>query len=531
MTSGAAGTPAHGNGERGLEALRRLSVATATILDPDRLARVALDETLRFLGAERALLFVLDVGEGDRRPIPFVGRVAGGVAGGADIGADIGADGSADIGAAIEADIEAAGGYDSTALRRVVETGGALVVSDADRNPAPGAAAHGGPRIVIAPMRLEGRLSGLLYLDRPAARGAFTEDDAEVLTAIGGHVAALLETGRAARLDLEARTALAQRQLAARLRASVVELGAIVDPPQVLQRLFTTLRTQLRASRGILLHGADDRLTVVGTDGTADSGDLGRDVAVSGDPGLAVLCAATTPTIVRVEEAPAGLRTLLGGESMALVLPLSTRPGRVGLILLGAETFDDTARRVGATFVAQGMSAYDNARLGARVRELATIDELSGTHNRRHFYALANALVEVAIRGGHTLAAVMLDIDNFKAINDTYGHSVGDVIIQEIARRLGASIRHSDVLGRYGGEEFAVILPDHDGHDGELAERMRLAVAATPIPTRSGSLTVTISVGLARLSPVADGLDQLLSRADHALYRAKEGGRNRVEEG
>jgi diguanylate cyclase (GGDEF)-like protein len=122
----------------------------------------------------------------------------------------------------------------------------------------------------------------------------------------------------------------------------------------------------------------------------------------------------------------------------------------------------------------------------------------------------------------------MLDIDKFKNINDTYGHGVGDEVIRAVATRVRASIRHSDVLGRYGGEEFAVVLPDHEGQAADLAERMRRAVADEPIPTQAGPIGVTISVGLAHLDPADAALDQLLARADHALYGAKEGGRNRV---
>jgi diguanylate cyclase (GGDEF)-like protein len=197
-------------------------------------------------------------------------------------------------------------------------------------------------------------------------------------------------------------------------------------------------------------------------------------------------------------------------------------------VVLTADSFDDSAIQVVSALAVQGMSAYLNACLFSRVQELATTDELTGQHNRRHFYAIATALVSSAARGDRDLAAVMLDIDKFKSVNDTYGHGVGDEVIREVAARVRASIRHSDVLGRYGGEEFAVVLPDHDGDAPELAERMRRAVADEPIPTAAGPLPVTISVGLAQLDPADTTLDQMLARADHALYRAKESGRNRV---
>ena len=124
----------------------------------------------------------------------------------------------------------------------------------------------------------------------------------------------------------------------------------------------------------------------------------------------------------------------------------------------------------------------------------------------------------------------MLDIDKFQDINDSYGHGVGDDVIREVAHRIGTSIRGCDVLGRYGGEEFAVILAGLDPDGPELAERMRQVVAAAPVPTRDGPVPVTISVGLTHLHPDDGAVDHLLARADHALYRAKEGGRNRVEQ-
>jgi diguanylate cyclase (GGDEF)-like protein len=237
------------------------------------------------------------------------------------------------------------------------------------------------------------------------------------------------------------------------------------------------------------------------------------------------------PTLLTPTVLPSPVSPALGGAASVLAVPLFHRDGQAGVVLLGgASAFDEGAVQVVAALATQGMSAYDNARLFSRVQELATTDELTGQHNRRHFYAIAGALVDASGRGGHDLAAAMLDIDKFKNINDTYGHGIGDEVIRTVASRVRAAIRHSDVLGRYGGEEFAVVLPDHGGDARLLAERMRAAVAAHPIKTAAGPIQVTISVGLAALTPGDGSLDQLLARADHALYRAKEAGRNQVVE-
>jgi diguanylate cyclase (GGDEF)-like protein len=121
----------------------------------------------------------------------------------------------------------------------------------------------------------------------------------------------------------------------------------------------------------------------------------------------------------------------------------------------------------------------------------------------------------------------MIDIDHFKLVNDTHGHLVGDDVIREVAQRLAHGLRSTDVVGRYGGEEFAVVLPEADGGD-TVPERLRAAVADVPVPTRSGPVSVTVSIGMTWLQP-GDDVTSALSRADTALYRAKQGGRNRIE--
>ena len=121
----------------------------------------------------------------------------------------------------------------------------------------------------------------------------------------------------------------------------------------------------------------------------------------------------------------------------------------------------------------------------------------------------------------------MVDIDHFKRVNDTYGHPTGDDVIAEVAHRLAGTVRGSDVVGRYGGEEFALALPDFvSGSD--LPERLRAAVAGSPVPTRSGPLPVSVSIGLTHLQPGDADIKTLLARADQALYVAKREGRDCV---
>ncbi len=176
---------------------------------------------------------------------------------------------------------------------------------------------------------------------------------------------------------------------------------------------------------------------------------------------------------------------------------------------------------VGALRVMQYITALEQA---------ATRDGLTGLFNRRHFYERANAELSRRQRDPKPLALVLVDVDHFKQINDTYGHAVGDEVLRAIAQRLREASRSSDLVGRYGGEEFILLLSPADSAAAALiAERLRSSIAALPVATERGPLAVTLSAGLC-ISPAQDtpSLESLAKRADTALYQAKAAGRNRV---
>lgn len=160
------------------------------------------------------------------------------------------------------------------------------------------------------------------------------------------------------------------------------------------------------------------------------------------------------------------------------------------------------------------------------IREVSVRDYLTGLYNRRHLFEAGEILYAAAKRRQISLAAVILDIDHFKRINDTYGHLAGDRAIREVARVLSCGVRQSDLLGRYGGEEFCILLTGVEIDDLEVVlERLRATVAATPIEHQGAEIRVTISLG-ATLD-LADSLQSMIDRADNCLYRAKQSGRNR----
>lgn len=164
------------------------------------------------------------------------------------------------------------------------------------------------------------------------------------------------------------------------------------------------------------------------------------------------------------------------------------------------------------------------------LRQHATRDQLTGLLNRREFDRIMAEEAERSRRFGHPLALVMVDIDHFKAVNDTHGHLAGDAVLREVAKTLTAQLRTVDRVARIGGEEFALVLVQTGRSAAtEVAQRVVKAVAASPVMIESGvSLRLTISAGLAVLPEDVSWLELLIGAADRSLYAAKRGGRNRV---
>jgi two-component system cell cycle response regulator len=159
-----------------------------------------------------------------------------------------------------------------------------------------------------------------------------------------------------------------------------------------------------------------------------------------------------------------------------------------------------------------------------RSLELAVTDPLTGLRNRRYVRRHLDAVLRNA-----GAAVLLLDVDHFKAVNDTHGHAIGDGALREVAERVRVHLRSADVVARYGGEEFLVVMTGAMAEDGRLvAERLRQAVGSRPMIVDGVSFPVTVSVGVAAGTAGSSG-DDVISAADAALYRAKDNGRNRVE--
>jgi diguanylate cyclase (GGDEF)-like protein len=215
-------------------------------------------------------------------------------------------------------------------------------------------------------------------------------------------------------------------------------------------------------------------------------------------------------------------------------VPLKTKDRAEGVLVLsipvGTEPSEDTVKIL-ATIGNQLGIAIENARLYEKTKERSLLDSLTGLWNHEEIVRILEQELDRAKRGGTSVGVVMIDLDHFKGINDTYGHLTGDAVLRKIAEKLRSSLRSYEIVGRYGGEEFLLVLPGCGLRvAGEIAERIRKKIAADAIDTPAGHIVVTISLGVAVSSPERQSTAPfLVNAADLALYRAKKNGRNRME--
>ncbi len=181
------------------------------------------------------------------------------------------------------------------------------------------------------------------------------------------------------------------------------------------------------------------------------------------------------------------------------------------------------------SFAATAGAAIHNAELHSQIQHLAVTDSLTGVYNRRGFFMNGQREWERYHRYNRPLSIIYMDIDEFKYINDNYGHSTGDQVLQAVVKRSSQHVRQVDVLGRLGGDEFGILLPETElASAGSIAERIRQDVMKTPIQVKRHQLTITTTLGVAEAHSDIPDLEMLVAKADKALYAAKQNGRNRV---
>lgn len=208
-------------------------------------------------------------------------------------------------------------------------------------------------------------------------------------------------------------------------------------------------------------------------------------------------------------------------------VPLMISDNPIGyLIAVGVKEEDKATFQV---LSLQFILGIKRALLYQQVQELAVTDSLTQAFSRRYFLDRFNEEIGRAKNFGHIFSCLMIDIDHFKNYNDCYGHLVGDAILKELSRVIKENIRQIDLMGRYGGEEFSIILSETDKDLAKLAaERIRQAIEGKSIKVYDEELKVTVSIGVSTYPQDGKGIDRLIDKADSALYKAKQAGRNKV---
>ena len=355
-------------------------------------------------------------------------------------------------------------------------------------------------------------------------------------------------------LDLEAEALEAEvhrlRASAAQFRRALSRLGDALasthDRAVMVNALLLTTAEFLGAPTAVfygMVAGASRlrALDSVGVDGEAPDVTPGEGVAgTAGAAGTTALWPAGTggsaaeadhPTVA--VEAPAPSEPA-GGATTAVAVPVRSGGHPFGVLGFYGRTvdrpYDASDVEALAILVRQAETSIENTFLYDEAIRLSITDGMTGLWNRRHFDLRMESELSRAIRFSEPFAVVFTELDQMKAVNDTHGHQAGDTVLIELARRLTEATREVDVVARWGGDEFTLLLPNTGiGGAIRLGEKVRSAVADEPFQVEGAALHITISVGVAAYPEHGSSGKDLVAAADAAMYRAKAGGRNRVE--
>lgn len=324
-----------------------------------------------------------------------------------------------------------------------------------------------------------------------------------------------------------------KRRWAETLQQLTQALASSLDSGEVAEELLENLRAMVAFRKAVLFVEQGVRIQVAGAKGVRDD-----QVAELAD--VPATCSRFFAEIRHLRKARMFTRrdvqipVLQDGVAEGaqfLAVPAFSRADEFALLVIGrdAPPYSDEELDIVSAFLTQALVALDNARLFAEVQNLATTDPLTQVHNRRYFFELAELEFARSKRYERDVALILLDADEFKAINDNYGREIGDRALKIIASCCRNNLRHFDIIGRYAGEDFVIMLPETPINvAADVADRLRKSIESIRIDTHKGELAVTVSVGVAVATETTPDLPALINRADMALYEAKRAGRNKV---
>jgi len=322
-----------------------------------------------------------------------------------------------------------------------------------------------------------------------------------------------------------------RRRWAEALHQLIQSVTALEDEHAIVACLLDSLMQFIAYDRALFYTERDTGLALIGTRGGGALEQLYHERWPNSHAAVAgLLRRGTAPRMLTQEEA-ATLEPPGQTPRHYMAVPLISGNSPFRLLLVGREskTIETQGLDIAAAMAKQVSVALDRALLVKDLEKLATTDSLTRLHIRRSFLQRAEGEFERSRRYQRALSVLMLDVDHFKRVNDSYGHETGDRVLRLLADTCRSSLRQQDVIGRYGGEEFIAFLPETSAEVAqEAAERLRHNVEELTINSPQGPLKVSVSIGVATLNRATPNMGALINAADRALYEAKQKGRNRV---
>jgi diguanylate cyclase (GGDEF)-like protein len=403
---------------------------------------------------------------------------------------------------------------------------------------------------LCVPIKLKERILGVINAES-TKRDAFTEDDERILITLAGQIATALEQIHKAQAERKWLDQLAHsNDLIYALAQITTHIEKAFGIDEIIQNLGAEL-SKIDLSCHIALYNQEREVFTIKYT-SLESRFVEMIEHGLGYPFLGYTFSRTKlppgnlfhPTVVSntVEEiqmlfprlSKEGVTVLLdrievGRATEPLRLPLVFEENLLGILWIWGKGLTKADLPIMSIFAKQIGISLERARLFQEVQSLALTDPLTGLQNRRSLFELGRVEFARAQRMNRPFCCLMLDLDHFKHVNDEYGHLIGDQVLREFARRCSSLVREVDLIGRYGGEELIILMPETDRDTAmRVAERLRAAIAATPIKILEKEIVVTTSIGVATQDEHTMDLETLIARADQALYIAKHKGRNRV---
>ncbi len=331
--------------------------------------------------------------------------------------------------------------------------------------------------------------------------------------------------------ELEAEKAMLQAQA---LKQALEEMSSELDLSQVLRRILVSLKTVLNYDSATLFLKEQDRLKVVAARGFEHTARLINKTFPATDLLLREIQINKAPIVLEDAHTDSRFNHWGGADNVRgwMGVPLFRHDNFVGLLTLDSHqpaAYSEEDANLALSFANSAAIVIENARLFEQTQQMALTDTLTGIFNRRYFYELAQKEFARSKRYQDPLSVIMIDLDHFKNINDRFGHLAGDQVLVQFVHRIQSELRESDIFGRFGGEEFIILLPETNlGDATQVAERLREVTAEYPFLLITAQTFITISLGVSCFKFTTVSLDQLIDQSDKALYDAKQLGRNRV---